>query len=114
MHNRFISFLKSLSRSENILLKLGFQLSISGSCSSVSNSYVYIKEKYGVKGDITNCGGISSSTELNVSDEFLINHIRDLLCMREQPQKSILSSDETNTLLEYFCCNATIANCNSS
>ena len=41
LHNRFINFLKSV---KNILLKLGFQLSISGSCSSVSNSYVYIKK----------------------------------------------------------------------
>ena len=89
LHNRFVNFLKSLSRSDNILLKLGFQLSISGSCSNVCNSCLYIKDKYGVKGDITNCGSISSSTELNVSDEFSINHIRDLLCMRELPQSSI-------------------------
>ena len=68
------------------------------------------KRKIWSKSDITNCGSISSPRELNVSDEFLINHIRDLLSMREQPHHSILSSDEIKTLLEYFCCNATIVN----
>ena len=40
----------------------------------------------------------------SITDDFLVSHIKDLLCMRESPFNSILSSDEIRSLLEYFCC----------
>ena len=46
----------------------------------------------------------------SVTDEFFVRYIKELLCMRESPQNSILSSDEITSLLDYLCCytNSTI------
>ena len=109
LHCRFVKYLVSLRESDNVLLKLGFKLCLSGSCSNTCNSYVYIKERYNMKSDHEK---VLNSDEFipSITDDFLVCHIKDLLCMRESPQNSILSSDEIRSLLEYLCCytNSTI------
>ena len=106
LHYRFVIYFVSLSESDNALLKLGFKLCLSESCSSTCNSYVYTKEKYNMKSDFSDHKKVLNSDEftLSVTDECLVSHIKDLLCMRESPQNSILSSVEITSLLEYICC----------
>ena len=53
LHCRFVKYLVSLRESDNVLLRLGFKLCLSGSCFNTCNSYVYIKERYNMKSDFS-------------------------------------------------------------
>ena len=59
-----------------------------------------------MKSDFSDHKKLLNSDEFtfSVTDEFLVSHIKDLLCVRESSQNSILSSDEITPLLESFCC----------
>ena len=63
-------------------MKLGFKLCTLGSCSDMCNSYVYVKDRYGVK-DLTDYSIIMNSKKISTSDELVISNVKDLLCMRE-------------------------------
>ena len=108
LHNRVVKFLASMYESDNSLLKLSVKLCLQGSCSSACNSYVHIKDKYKLRNGLSDYRKIvNTKHQIGNSDEFLVGHIKDLLCMRESPRYSILSSGEIRGLLEYFCCCAT-------
>ena len=97
-----------MSESDNSLLKLSVKLCLQGSCSSVCNSYVPIKDKYNLRNDLSDYKKIVNTKHLVSScDEFLVGHMKDLLGLRESPKYSILLSGEIRGQLEYFCCYAT-------
>ena len=52
------------------------------------NSYVYIKERYNIKSNFSDHEKVLNTDEFipSVTDDFLVSHIKDLLCMREFPQ----------------------------
>ena len=55
-----------------------------------------------MKSDFSDHEKVLNSDEFipSIIDDLLVSHIKDLLCMRESPQNSILSSDEIRSLLE--------------
>ena len=105
LHMRFAKFFTNMHQSMNVLLKLCSKLASSGSCSSVSNNYVFIKQKYNVNDDFSNVNeklGHSDRINLSVNDQIAVCNIQDLLYMRENSD-SLLSSEELQVLLQYFC-----------
>ena len=72
LHCRFVKYLVSLHESDNVLLKLGFKLCLSGSCSNTCNSYVYIKERYNMKSDFSDHKKVLNSDEFipSITDDF--------------------------------------------
>ena len=60
---RFAKFCTNMHQSRNVLLKFCSKLASSGSCSSVSNNYVFIKQKYDVNDDFSN-----ANEKINDSD----------------------------------------------
>ena len=105
LHMRFAKFFTNMHQSMNVLLKLCSKLASSGSCSSVSNNYVFIKQKYDVNDNFSNVNeklGHSDRINLSVNDQIAVCNIQDLLYMRENSD-SLLSSEELQVLLQYFC-----------
>ena len=71
----------------------------------MSNNYVFIKQKYDVNDDFSNVNeklGHSDRINLSVNDQIAVCNIQDLLYMRENSD-SLLSSEELQVLLQYFC-----------
>ena len=106
LHLCFAKFFTNMHQSRNVLLKLCSKLASSGSCSSVSNNYIFIKKKYDVNDNFSNVNkklSHSNSVNLSVDDQVAVCNIQDLLYMRENSD-SLLSSAELQVLLQY-CCN---------
>ena len=55
LHNRLVRFLASMTESDNPILKLSVKLCQSGSASSACNNYVYIKDKYNLRNNLSDC-----------------------------------------------------------
>ena len=93
LHNRVWQF----------LLKLDVTLYLQRSCPSACNNYVFIKDKYNLRNDLSVYKKIVNTKDLvSNSDEFLAGHIKDL-CLRESPNYPILSSDEIILKVTYEC-----------
>ena len=104
LHLCFAKFFTNMNQIRNVLLKLCSKLASSGSCSSVSNNYVFIKQKY-VNDDFSHVNeklSHSNTVNLSVDDRVAVCNIQDLSYMRENSD-SLLSSAELQVLLQYFC-----------
>ena len=114
LHKRPVKFLSNIMLSENHVVQLCGKLMSNGSQSAVSMSFSYLAHLYSLSyGQICNVDYATRKNKLlgnscNEKDLMKIEHIKSLLCMRdnlyfeEQPNDGFTMED-LNILLEYFC-----------
>ena len=114
LHKRSVEFLSNITLSENHEVQLCGKLMSNGSQSTVSKSFNYLAHLYSLSySQICNVGYAtrkikSLGNSCNEKDFMNIEHIKSLLCMRdnlyfaEQP-KDGFTMEDLNLMLEYFC-----------
>ena len=104
LHKRFMKFFCSLINSENVYLNTCAKLALNGSCSKLCNSITHICHKYhlnrysiGVNNGILLNSVLATDQDLMCAGNILdLCYIRDSSC-------TMLSSEELNELLMFFC-----------
>ena len=114
LHKRSVKFLSNIMTSENHVVQLCGKIMSNGSQSSVSKSFNYLAHLYSLSySQICNVDYAtrkmkSLGNSCNEKDFMNIEHIKSLLCMRnnlyfaEQP-KDGFTMENLNIMLEYFC-----------